>query len=147
MKIIEFDNKYRQQTIDLLIDVAVVEHNFPEWEEEFLSFKNEFFKHDSGNCWIALEDDMVVGTISLRKINKDCAEIKNLYILKEKRGVSPIGQDLLNTLFDYARQIGYSKLRLDTYKQFDRAIRFYEKNGFYIIDDTQKHIVFEKELK
>lgn len=147
MKILEFDNKYRKQTIDLLIDIAVDEHNFPEWKDELLQFKNEFFKYDGGNCWIALEGDKVVGTISLRKIDNDCAEVKNLYILKEKRGASSVGKDLFNTLVDFAKQVGYTKLRLDTYKHFDRAIKFYEKNGFYIIDDTQEHTVFEKNLK
>lgn len=146
MEIIEFDNKYRKQTIDLLIDVAVVEYGFSEWKDELLTFKNEFFKNNGGNCWIALENDKVVGTISLRKINDNRAEVKNLYILKEKRGTSTVGQDLLNTLFDFAKQNGYSKLQLDTYKKFGRALKFYEKNGFYITDDTHTYIIFEKNL-
>lgn len=146
MEIIEFDNKYRKETIDLLIDVAVIEYGFPEWKDELLQFKNEFFKNSGGNCWIAIEDDTVIGTISLRKMSDDCGEVKNLYILKEKRGASTVGQDLLNTLFDYAKQVGYSKLRLDTYKQFERAIRFYEKNGFKLIDSTDIHFFYEKDL-
>lgn len=146
MEIIEFDSKYKEQIINLLVDVAVVEHGFSEWKDELLTFKNEFFKNNGGNCWIALENDKVIGTISLRKINDNIAEVKNLYILKEKRGTSTVGQDLLNTLFDFAKQTGYSQLQLDTYKEFGRALKFYEKNGFYIIDDTQKHIIFEKNL-
>lgn len=146
MEIIEFSNKYREQTINLLIDVAVVEYGFPEWKDELLAFKNEFFKNDGGNCWIALENDKVVGTISLRKVDNICAEVKNLYILKEKRGASSLGQDLLNTLFAFAKQTGYSKLKLDTYKKFERAIKFYEKNGFYLTDSTDIHFMFEKDL-
>ncbi len=146
MKIIEFTNKYREQTINLLIDIAVVEYGFSEWKDELLTFKNEFFKNNGGNCWIALENDKVVGTISLRKINNTCAEVKNLYILKEKRGTSTLGQDLLNTLFNFAKQIGYSKLQLDARKEFERSIRFYEKNGFYLIENKDTYFVYEKNL-
>lgn len=146
MEIIEFDNKYREQTINLLIDVAVVEYGFSEWKDELLTFKNEFFKNNGGNCWIALENNKVVGTISLRKINDSRAEVKNLYILKEKRGTSTVGQDLLNTLFDFAKQTGYSQLQLDARKEFERSIRFYERNGFYLIESADTYFVYEKNL-
>lgn len=146
MEIIEFDNKYREQTINLLVDVAVIEYGFSAWKDELLAFKNEFFKDNGGNCWIALEDGRVVGTISLRKMTDSRAEVKNLYILKEKRGTSTVGQDLLNTLFDFAKQTGYSKLQLDARKEFERSIRFYERNGFYLIESTDTCFVYEKTL-
>lgn len=146
MEIIEFAPQYRKQTIDLLIDVAVVEYGFSEWKEELLTFKNEFFKENRGNCWIAVEDGRVVGTISLRTIDDTSAEVKNLYILKEKRGTSTVGQDLLNTLFNYAKQLGYTRLQLDARKEFERSIRFYERNGFYLIETTDTCFVYEKNI-
>lgn len=146
MEIIEFAPQYRKQTIDLLIDVAVVEYGFSEWKEELLTFKNEFFKENRGNCWIAVEDGRVVGTISLRTIDDTSAEVKNLYILKEKRGTSTVGQDLLNTLFNYAKQLGYTRLQLDARKEFERSIRFYERNGFYLIETTDTCFVYEKKI-
>lgn len=146
MEIIEFAPEYRKQTIDLLIDVAVVEYGFSEWKDELLTFKNEFFKENRGNCWIAVEDGRVVGTISLRTIDDTSAEVKNLYILKEKRGTSTVGQDLLNTLFNYAKQLGYTRLQLDARKEFERSIRFYERNGFYLIETTDTCFVYEKKI-
>lgn len=146
MEIIEYNNKYREQTINLLIDVAVIEYGFSEWKDEILSFKNEFFKNNGGNCWIAIENNTVVGTISLRKIDDNSAEVKNLYIRKDKRGASTLGQDLLNTLVNYAKQIGYSRLQLDALKKFERSIRFYEKNGFYLIKAASTHSIYEKKI-
>ena len=38
MKIIEYESQYKQQVIDLLIEVAVKEYGFQEWEKWFRLF-------------------------------------------------------------------------------------------------------------
>ena len=56
-------------------------------------------------------------------------EVKNFYVEKEYRGTG-IAQDLLNILVEFAKEKGYKRLELDSYKEFERAISFYEKNNF-----------------
>ena len=50
MEILEYTNKYRQKTIDLLIKVAVDEHGFKDWEKWFKIFENEAYIENDGNC-------------------------------------------------------------------------------------------------
>lgn len=144
MQVIELKNKYKEKTTQLIVDVAVNEHGFTEWEENILKFENEFYKNNKGNCWIAVnESEDVVGTISLRKINKSRAEIKNLYIHSDFRKQG-IAQKLLNNLTDFARDNEYKQLQLDTYSEFDKAIKLYEKNGFIREDTIDGRHIYSK---
>ena len=97
MRIIEFEERFREKTIQLLIDVAVKEYGFKEWEIWFKKFNNEHYKKNNGNCWIALnEQEEVIGTISLRNIDDISCEVKNLYIKKEyrKKGIAKESADI-----------------------------------------------------
>ncbi len=152
MEIIEFSNEYRDETIQLLIDVAVNEYGFVNWEKWFRIFENEFYINDNGNCWLAIESGKVVGTISLKNLCNNIGEIKNLYVHSRYRN-RKIAQSLLDTLIKFARSNGYNELQLDTYDEFKEAIKFYEKNSFYkydFIDETYKYIykrnLFEEDV-
>ncbi len=144
MEILEYTNKYRQKTIDLLIKVAVDEHGFKDWEKWFKIFENEAYIENDGNCYIAIDDqDNVIGTISLRKIDSISGEVKNFYVEKEYRG-SGISQELLNTLIEFAKTKGYKRLELDSYKEFNRALNFYKKNNFALeAIENNKYIYYK----
>ena len=146
MKILEYTNKYRQKTIDLLIKVAVNEHEFKDWEKWFKIFENENYIANNGNCYIAIDNkDNVIGTISLRKIDSISGEVKNFYVEKEYRGTG-ISQDLLNVLIKFAKANGYKRLELDSYKEFNRALNFYKKNNFLLAAIENNKYIFSKIL-
>lgn len=147
MQIIEYKEKYKQQVIDLLIEVAVKEYGFNEWEKWFRLFTIDNYIKNGGNCWIALNnEDKVIGTISLRKIDGITAEVKYLYIKKEERrkGISSF---LIDALMDFAQKNNFQKLQLDTYEEFQAAIKLYKKIGFIVKEKTENRYIMEKWLK
>ena len=146
MEIIEYKEKYKQQIIDLLIEVAVKEYGFQEWEKWFRLFTIDNYIKNGGNCWVAINDeDKVIGTISLRKIDNITAEIKYLYIKKEERrkGISSF---LIDILIDFAKKNKFQKLQLDTYDEFQAAINLYKKTGFTIKEHIENKYIMEKWL-
>lgn len=146
MKIIEYMPKYKEQIIDLLIEVAVKEYGFYEWEKWFRIFKNQYYKNEGGNCWIALsEENKVIGTVSLKNRNNGVAEVKNLYIKKEERNKG-IASSLFAILLQFAIDNNYTKLKLDTYKEFKNAKPFYENRGFYIDEKDGERYIYELDL-
>lgn len=146
MRIIEYMPKYKEQIIDLLIEVAVKEYGFYEWEKWFKIFKNQYYREEGGNCWIALnEKNEVIGTVSLKNRDNGVAEVKNLYIKKEERNKG-IATSLFAILLEFAIDNNYTKLKLDTYKEFKSAKPFYENRGFYIDEKDGERYIYELDL-
>ena len=145
IKILEYRSEYRKKTINLLIKVAVEEFGFKDWKKWFEIFENETYKENDGNCYIAIDNNNVIGTISLRKINDITAEVKNFYLEKEYRGTG-IAQDLFNTIIEFAKAKKYKRLELDSYKEFNRAIKFYEKNNFYLETVENNKYIYSRTL-
>ena len=67
-----------------------------------------------------------------------------MYVHKHYRGQN-VAQKLLETLLEFA--IKYERIILDTYKKFERAIGFYEKNGFYNIEQIGDKLIYEKFIR
>ena len=146
IKILEYTNKYKDKTIDLLIKVAVKEHGFKEWENWFRIFENQKYKENDGICYIAIDNnDNVIGTVSLKKLDNISGEVRNFYIEREYRGTG-IAQKLLNTIIEFAKIKKYKRLELDSYKEFSRAINFYKKNNFYLRKIENNKFIYSKTL-
>ena len=58
--------------------------------------------------------------------------MKRLYVRPQYEG-NKIGQVLVETIISDAKEIGYKAMLLDTFPSLDRAIKLYEKRGFYRI--------------
>jgi GNAT superfamily N-acetyltransferase len=81
-----------------------------------------------GPMWVALQDDTVVGTVSV--VPKSAAlYIRGMAILPAARGQS-IGTLLLEQVEDFASKHSYARLFLSTTPFLTRAIRLYERCGF-----------------
>ncbi len=74
-------------------------------------------------------DGKIVGTMALKKINKETVRLKRMYTRKEYTGRG-IAQKLLNHLIDFSKKNNYKKILLHTYPIMKNANRFYKKNGF-----------------
>lgn len=97
-----------------------------------------------------IDENKIVGTIALRKLTTDVAELKRFFVLQKYQGKG-YGQELINVLTERAPEGGYSFLRLDTTSKSDKAIHLFRKNGFYEIsrynDDPFAEIFMELNLK
>ena len=80
--------------------------------------------------WVAISDEKVVGTIGLVFFGKNAA-IRKMFVHKDWRGPEKaIAQNLLETLELYCKNNHIQTIYLDTVREFKAAIRFYERNGF-----------------
>jgi len=79
--------------------------------------------------YCALDGDKVIGTVALKRISDDTAELKALYLDKDYRGQG-LGSQLTKTVIDEAKKLGYKSIVLDSMKQYRDARRLYEKYGF-----------------
>ena len=83
-----------------------------------------------GRLFLAFADKKLAGCIALRKLEDGICEMKRLFVKDEFRG-QKIGIKLIEKLFDEAKNIGYEKMRLDTYPpKMAKAVKLYESYGF-----------------
>ena len=128
---------YKQEIIDLILHIQQNEFGIPITLEAQPDLNNipSFYQKDKGNFWVAVIENKVVGTIALLDIGNSRGALRKMFVHKDFRGKEyGIGQILLNTLLEWARQNNFKEILLGTTEKFIAAQRFYEKNGFGEID-------------
>lgn len=105
---------------------------------------------NGGTFLILVDDEQVVGTGAIRRLDNEICELKRMWFLKEYRGQG-LGWKMAQLLFDFAQQAGYRKVRLDlanAHRQ-PQALKLYRKLGFYAIErynDSPCTVFMEKVL-
>ena len=90
-----------------------------------------YFQND-GLFLAVLDDDTVIGSGAIRKLDSKTAELKRMWLLESHHGKG-IGYQVIKRLFEFARTRGYSRVCLQTGSEQIRAFAFYKKLGFYEI--------------
>lgn len=101
---------------------------FQGFEKELAGLPGEYAP-PNGRLYLAYVNDAVAGCVGLRKIGEGICEMKRLYVRPLHRGKG-VGRQLVLELFKDAREIGYSKMRLDTLPSMKRAQELYQALGF-----------------
>lgn len=83
------------------------------------------------------EDGNAVGCGAIRPIDHDTAEVKRMYARTRAAGT---GTKILSFLEHQAYEMGYSVLRLETRLVNERAVLFYEHNGYVRIENYGKYL-------
>ena len=102
----------------------------------------------SGTFLVLLDDDRVVGTGAVRRLDAETCELKRMWFLPAYRGKG-WGRKMAERLFEFARMARYERIRLDTAPELGAANRLYQRLGFYVIDrynDGGCAIFMEKRL-
>lgn len=88
-----------------------------------------------GTFLVLVDGERVVGTGAIRKLDDEICELKRMWFLKKYRGQG-LGWKMAQMLFDFAKQAGYRKVRLDLANQErqPQALKFYSRLGFYSIE-------------
>jgi len=90
-----------------------------------------FYQHDNGGFWVAESEGAVVGTIALLDIGNRQAALRKMFVSQSHRGAEHgVAKLLLATLIEWCRLRGINEIYLGTTGAFLAAHRFYEKNGF-----------------
>ena len=90
------------------------------------------YSQNDGLFLAVLDDDTLIGSGALRKLDSETAELKRMWLLESHHGRG-IGYQVIKRLFEFARTKGYRKIRLQTGSEQMRAFAFYKRLGFYEI--------------
>ena len=141
----KYTDTYKKDVADLILHIQNVEFGIPitlELQPDLNEIPG-FYQTNNGNFWIAKIDDKIAGTISLLDIGGRKGALRKMFVDKNYRGKEfGVGQKLLNTLVDWAKQKGFTEIYLGTTEKFIAAQRFYEKNGFKEIERQQLPVTF-----
>jgi N-acetylglutamate synthase-like GNAT family acetyltransferase len=135
--IVPFQRQYGNSTTELILGIQRDEFGFPITlaDQPDLSNVEQYYQQGTGNFWVALKDDRVIGTIALLDIGDGQAALRKMFVAAEYRGGHPgIAHQPLATLLSYARGQGVREIYLGTTDKFLAAHRFYEKNGFQLVE-------------
>lgn len=85
-----------------------------------------------GVLLLAEMEDGLAGCVAVRPIDAAVCEAKRLYVRSGYRGTG-LGRRLMETALQSAREMGYTRIRLDTLPEMAAAQRLYEDLGFHDI--------------
>ncbi|MCU0856823.1 MAG: GNAT family N-acetyltransferase [Pontiellaceae bacterium] len=97
-------------------------------DQDLTRIPNEY-QAGGGLFLMAKEEDLIVGTIGLRRVNDATYELKRFYVLKTHRQ-NGIGSHLLSKVIEHVnRHIG-ACIRLDTSRRSPEAVSLFGAYGF-----------------
>jgi DNA-binding MarR family transcriptional regulator/GNAT superfamily N-acetyltransferase len=99
------------------------------------------FKPGREQCWVAERGGRMLGSIFLVD-SSEGAQLRLLYVEPDARGLG-IGEALVRTCIQFAREAGYSRIWLWTHTILTSARRIYAAQGFSIVS-TEVHDEFGK---
>ncbi len=112
------------------------------------TLQESYFEND-GIFLVLCNDDQIIATGAVRKIDKEICELKRLWLLFEYHGQG-LGYRMMQELLAFARKKGYSRMRLETDREAQsRAFAFYKRLGFYEIprySDNEDDVAMEMVL-
>lgn len=90
------------------------------------------------NAWIAELDGARAGCVFCCRGDRETAQLRILLVEPWARGHG-IGSQLVGTCIDFARDAGYSKMRLWTNDVLVAARKIYEAVGFRLVEEEEHH--------
>jgi len=117
---------FKEYALWLNIDLA-----FQHFDEELQELQTMYGAPHGGIILCKINGECI-GCVGIRKINKETAELKRMFVQQGFQGRG-IGKELLDKAIELARSLGYKTIRLDTLNYMQPAINLYKKAGFYEI--------------
>lgn len=132
MKIIEFEDKYRDDMIFMILEAKNALGRVPRLNPDLLDIKKNYFKQ-GGAFWLALdENDRVIGSIGFNA-NEKCEDVTlHRFFVKCTLKRQGIGTALLNTAEEYIKSLGKETvyINLGAGDEWFESRAFYSKHGY-----------------
>ena len=102
-------------------------------DSDLADIEGEYF--DRGGLFEVIDDadGQILGTYGLWPIDHAAVELRKMYFAKEIRGRG-LGRKLLNRAVTRARELGFSRIYLETAAVLEGAVKLYESFGFLPVD-------------
>ncbi len=144
---LEFDNGrdlFRQYTDSLNINM----YSKDVYLELLLIDKR--YNLPDGALLLVYDNNVAVGCAAIQKFNKNTAELKRFFVQTKYKGYK-IGVQLLELAFDIAKELNYSRIRLDARPAITQTRSLFRSLGFYEIppygfNPTEETTLMEKTL-
>ncbi len=105
---------------------------FQDFNEELANLPGEYAP-PSGALLVAVDGNSIAGCVALRRQDESYCEMKRLFVRSGSRGTG-LGKQLAVLAVEKARELGYSRMRLDTLDRLQAAMKLYESMGFRRIE-------------
>lgn len=90
---------------------------------------NESYFQRGGYFGVVIENDRIIASIGLYPESVDSCELRKMYCLADSRGKG-LGKELLEFALAKARELGFSRITLETASPLKEAVGLYQKYGF-----------------
>ncbi len=131
MKIIEYDNKYRDDLIFMILEAKDAIGKIPNLTPDLLEIE-KYYMNNGGKFWIAVDDaDRVVGSCGYLPVNNDEVRLKRLYV-KSSLKRQGIGSKILHFVEEYLTSVGKKEvsIHLGEKRYYFESYEFYAKRGY-----------------
>jgi N-acetylglutamate synthase-like GNAT family acetyltransferase len=132
-----FDPSHGQAVLELILAIQREEFDIPITANDQPDLQDipAFYQTGAGNFWVAETGNHLVGPIGLKDIGNNAVALRKMFVAQSCRGPSMrVAVTLLEEALAHARQTRIETIYLGTTDKFTAAHRFYEKNGFLLID-------------
>ena len=138
-----------QGVVQLVLSIQREEFGIPITFEDQPDLQDirQFFQFGHGDFWLALDPDTqaVVGTTGLLDIGDGMTVLRKMFVHPAYRGrPHRTAQQLMESVFAHCRQRGVRQILLGTIDKYHAAHRFYEKNGFSLVDEADLPATFPR---
>jgi ribosomal protein S18 acetylase RimI-like enzyme len=99
---------------------------------EMAEFLVHFVQHqnqDKERIWMAEMDGQMVGSIIIYQEKPEIAHLRTLILHPSVRGRG-LGRQLMQVAISFCREVGYQKIKLETFDELLAALHLYETFGF-----------------
>ncbi len=114
---------FEEYHVELGVDLC-----FQGFQEELETLPGRYAP-PSGALLMLLDGDQIAGCGALRDLGDGIAEVKRMMVRPDFRGKG-FGRAILLALLEKAKELGYTKVRLDTLRRLTAAINLYQAEGF-----------------
>lgn len=124
---------YKDQIIQLILKIQTEEFGIPISikDQPDLQQISQFYQKGTGNFWVALDGDRVVGTTALIDIGNGQTALRKMFVDNDYRGKEKgVAKYLLDKVIVWCKNKQVREIYLGTTAAYLAAHRFYEKNGF-----------------
>lgn len=144
VEIIECKYDGRKDIIDFLVQITSNEFKHTDWKDYFERKLVEKYKVGKNNFWIAVNTkNEIVGTCGALQQEEKIVKMNCFYLNSAYRNLG-LGKKLYDLFIKFVQKEKYKEIILCTYKEFDRAIRFYEERGFKLYETIGDEFWYRK---